>query len=377
MTESERWMRRALRLATKGFTAPNPMVGCVLVRNGEIVGEGYHFVAGMPHAEVNALQQAGERARGATAYVTLEPCCHYGRTPPCTKALIAAGVRHVVVATLDPDPRVRGRGVAELREAGLSVEVGVLEPAARALNRAFFHFHETGLPLITLKVAMTLDGKVATFTGDTRWITGQKARNYVHRLRSQSGAVLAGIGTVLADDPRLDARLPGRPSPRQPLRVIVDSHLRTPPCCAAIRLAQQNPQTYPLLIATTAPQPPKELAGSGVEVVTLPSDSAGRVDLHALTRLLATRQIISVLVEGGPTLHEAFLKAGLANRVLFFIAPKLVGGKSAPTAIEGDGVATLAEAWQLSPFTVRRLAPDIVLEADVLPAQSRQVRGEE
>lgn len=377
MTESERWMRRALRLATKGFTAPNPMVGCVLVRNGEIVGEGYHFVAGMPHAEVNALQQAGERARGATAYVTLEPCCHYGRTPPCTKALIAAGVRHVVVATLDPDPRVRGRGVAELREAGLSVEVGVLEPAARALNRAFFHFHETGLPLITLKVAMTLDGKVATSTGDTRWITGQKARNYVHRLRAQSGAVLAGIGTVLADDPRLDARLPGRPSPRQPLRVIVDSHLRTPPCCAAIRLAQQNPQTYPLLIATTAPQPPKELAGSGVEVVTLPSDSAGRVDLHALTRLLATRQIISVLVEGGPTLHEAFLKAGLANRVLFFIAPKLVGGKSAPTAIEGDGVATLAEAWQLSPFTVRRLAPDIVLEADVLPAQSRQVRGEE
>lgn len=367
MTESERWMRRALRLATKGFTAPNPMVGCVLVRNGVMVGEGYHVAAGMPHAEVNALQQAGERARGATAYVTLEPCCHHGRTPPCTKALIAAGVRHVVVATLDPDPRVRGRGIAELREAGISVEVGVMEPAARALNRAFFHFHETGLPLITLKTAMTLDGKVATSTGDTRWITGPKARNYVHRLRAQSGAVLAGIGTVLADDPRLDARLPGRRLPRQPLRVIVDSHLRTPPCSAAVLLAQQNPHTQPLLIATTAPTPPKELEVTGVEVVTLPADSAGRVDLHALVHHLAERQIISVLVEGGPTLHEAFLKAGLAHRVIFFIAPKLMGGKNAPTAVEGEGVATLAQAWQLGPFTIRRFAPDIVLEADILP----------
>lgn len=368
MNEAEKWMRRALRLAAHGFTPPNPMVGCVVVQKGSVVGEGYHLAAGWPHAEVVALQKAGEKARDATVYVTLEPCCHYGRTPPCTQALISAKVGRVVVATLDSDPRVRGRGVAMLRESGIAVDVGVLEGPARALNRAFFHFHEKGEPLVTLKAALTLDGKVATRCGDSQWITGPKARNYVHRLRAQSGAVLVGVGTLLADNPRLDARLPNLQLPRQPLRVVVDSRLRTPPHCDAVRLAKESPLTHPLLIATThkAPPPPPELVASGVEIVRLPADSKGKVHLRALLSLLASRQIISILVEGGPTLHEAFLREKCAHRVLFFLAPMIVGGKEAPSAVEGEGVPCLAQAWALGPFTIRRFAPDIAIEADIL-----------
>ncbi|HLV80327.1 MAG TPA: bifunctional diaminohydroxyphosphoribosylaminopyrimidine deaminase/5-amino-6-(5-phosphoribosylamino)uracil reductase RibD, partial [Chthonomonadaceae bacterium] len=248
-------MRRALRLAARGWTYPNPMVGCVIVREGEIVGEGYHPTAGQPHAELFALEQAGERARGATAYVTLEPCCHFGRTPPCTNALIRAGVGRVVAATLDADPRVRGQGLAALQAAGIATSVGLLEALARQLNEAFLHFHATGTPFITLKAAMTLDGKIATRTGEAHWITGEAARRYVHRLRGQSGAVLVGIGTLLADDPQLTARLPGRRLVRQPLRIVVDSRLRTPPEAQAVRLAAVSPDETPLLIATTENAP--------------------------------------------------------------------------------------------------------------------------
>ena len=226
-------MRRALRLAERGFTPPNPMVGCVLVRDGVNVGEGWHPYAGQPHAEVFALRAAGEKATGATAYVTLEPCSHFGRTPPCADALIAAKVKRVVVATPDPNPQVSGRGLARLQAAGIEVALGVLEAQARRVNEAFLHFHTTGIPFVTLKAAMTLDGKIATRTGDLQWITGPKARRFVHLQRARSGAVLVGIGTLLADDAQLTARLPGVTLPRQPLRIVVDSHLRTPPDCAA------------------------------------------------------------------------------------------------------------------------------------------------
>ena len=259
------WMRRALRLAAQGFTPPNPMVGCVIVKNGESVGEGFHPYAGALHAERFALANAGEKARGATAYVTLEPHGHWSRTPPCTDALIAAGVARVVAATLDSNPKVSGRGIAQLQQAGITVDVGVCESQARRLNEAFFHFHETGTPFVVLKAAMTLDGKIATRTGDSKWITGEKARAWVHEQRARAGAVMVGIETLLADDAQLTARLPNVDLPRQPLRIVVDSRLRTPGNSQAVALAHSRPEFQPLLIATT------ERGGSGARNRSLSS----------------------------------------------------------------------------------------------------------
>lgn len=366
--EEVRWMRRALRLAAKGFTPPNPMVGCVIVRDGVLVAEGYHPCAGQPHAEVFALRAAGERARGATVYVTLEPCCHWGRTPPCTEALIAAGVRRVVAATTDPDPRVRGQGLARLRAAGIQTEVGLLEEPARRLNEAFLHFHATGRPFVTLKAAMTLDGKIATRTGDSRWITGEEARRYVHRLRAQSGAVLVGVGTVLVDNPALTARLQGKRVPRQPLRVIVDSHLRTPPDARAVQLISESGSDAPLLIATTEGAPAERAAllrERGVEVVEFTATPEGRVDLNALMAYLGEKRIISLFVEGGGTVHAAMLEARLAHRVLFFVAPRIIGGTDAPTPVEGSGGTRVAEAVPVRGLRVRRYGEDIALEGYV------------
>jgi diaminohydroxyphosphoribosylaminopyrimidine deaminase/5-amino-6-(5-phosphoribosylamino)uracil reductase len=371
LPEDARWMRRALRLAEKGFTPPNPRVGCVLVKEGQLVGEGYHPAAGQPHAEVFALRAAGERARGATAYVTLEPCCHFGRTPPCTQALIAAGVARVVAATTDANPKVSGKGLEELRAAGIEVAVGVLEAEARRLNEAFFHYHTTGTPFVTLKAAMTLDGKIATRTGDSRWITGPEARRYVHRLRAQSGAVMIGIGTLLADNARMTARLPGVTLPRQPLRIIVDSHLRTPLHSQAVRLASEAAET-PLLIATTfdghgdKQERAAALERCGVEVLRLPATSEGRVDLACLCKHLAERQVISVLAEGGGELHAALLAANLAHKALFFLAPKIVGGRDAPTPIEGVGWPLMAQAYPLEGVRVRRFHQDLAIEGNLL-----------
>lgn len=363
--EDIRWMRRALHLAQKGFAPPNPMVGCVIVRKGERVGEGYHPYAGQPHAEVFALRAAGEKAQGATAYVTLEPCCHWGRTPPCTDALIAAKVARVVVAAIDKDPRVGGKGIEILRQAGIETHIGVLEAEARRVNEAFFHFHETGSSFVTLKAAMTLDGKIATRTGDSKWITGEKARRYVHLLRAQSGAVLAGVGTVLADDPALTARLPGKVLPRQPLRIIVDSHLRTPLDAQAVRIAAESDGSAPLLIATTECADSRNatlLKQKNVEIVQLKANPEGQVDLDALMEVLAGRQIISVFVEGGGAIHASLLQAKRAQKVLFFIAPKLIGGAAAPTPLEGMGVAQMADAISLRSLSVRRFGTDIALE---------------
>lgn len=370
--EEIRWMRRALRLAERGFTPPNPMVGCVLVRDGVNVGEGWHPSAGQPHAEVFALRTAGAQAEGATAYVTLEPCSHFGRTPPCADALIAAKVRRVVAAALDPNPQVSGRGLAKLQAAGIEVVLGVLESQARHVNAAFLHFHTTGIPFVTLKAAMTLDGKIATRTGDSQWITGPKARRYVHLQRARSGAVLAGIGTLLADDAQLNARLPGIVLPRQPLRIVVDSHLRTPPDCAAVRIAA--PET-PLLIATCAPADPERsraLLRDGVEILALPADPMGRVDLTALLQELAGRRIVSIWAEGGGELHAALLAAGLAHRAFFFLAPKLLGGKDAPTPLEGVGPAHMAQAVPLDSLTVHRFGPDLALEGRIIPQEAKK-----
>jgi diaminohydroxyphosphoribosylaminopyrimidine deaminase/5-amino-6-(5-phosphoribosylamino)uracil reductase len=361
-------MRRALRLAVRGFTPPNPMVGCVLVQEGIAVGEGWHPVAGQPHAEAFALRAAGEQARGATAYVTLEPCSHWGRTPPCVDALIQAGIARVVAATQDSNPRVGGKGLARLRAAGVDVLVGVLEAEARRLNEAFFHFHETGTPFLTLKAAMTLDGKIATCTGDSKWITGPAARRYVHRLRAQSGAVMVGIGTLLADDAQMTARLPGVELPRQPLRIVVDSHLRTPPDAQAVRLASEAPIAQPLLIATTegaSPERERALRQEGIEILRLPATPDGRVDLTALCAHLARREVISVLAEGGGELHAALLSAHLAHKALFFIAPKIAGGRGAPTPVEGEGLAAISQAVALDALRVHRFRPDLAIEGRI------------
>lgn len=358
------WMRRALRLAAKGFAPPNPMVGCVLVKAGKSVGEGYYPYSGQPHAEVFALRAAGELARGATAYVTLEPHSYHSRTPPCTDALIKAGVARVVVAILDNNPRVSGQGMVQLKQAGIETEIGLLAKEAEKQNEAFLHFHAKKSPFITLKAAMTLDGKIATQTGDSKWITGTKARSYVHLLRAQSGAVMVGIGTALKDDPQLTARL-SKPLPRQPLRIVVDGNLRLPPTSQLVQLAEAAPDFQPLLIATTETAPKSNealLARAGVEVLRLPSDQNGRVDLCALCALLTQRQIISLFVEGGGQLHASLLQNGLAQKVLFFIAPKLVGGHDAPTPLEGEGFQTMAEALELHSLRVRHFSPDIMIE---------------
>jgi diaminohydroxyphosphoribosylaminopyrimidine deaminase/5-amino-6-(5-phosphoribosylamino)uracil reductase len=355
-------MRRALRLAerARGRTAPNPMVGAVVVSGDESVSEGYHHRAGEPHAEILALRAAGERARGATLYVTLEPCCHHGRTPPCTDAVLAAGVRRVVAATLDPFPKVAGGGVATLRAAGVEVTVGVLEAEARRQNEAFRKAVTGGLPFVTLKAAMTLDGKIATVTGDSRWVTGEVARRHVHRLRDHHDAILVGIGTVRADDPLLTARLPRA---RDPVRVVVDARADLP-LNSQIGATLATVRT---LVAVTEAAPPSRrdaLAAAGAEVLALPADG-GRVDLRALMEALVRRELHSVLVEGGAEIHASLLAAGLVDKVILYVAPKLIGGREAPGPVGGPGIARMNDAIPLHDLRVRRFGADLAVEGYV------------
>ncbi|MGC8784043.1 MAG: bifunctional diaminohydroxyphosphoribosylaminopyrimidine deaminase/5-amino-6-(5-phosphoribosylamino)uracil reductase RibD [Armatimonadota bacterium] len=356
----EIFMRRALALARRGYTAPNPMVGAVLVKDGRVVGEGYHRRAGMPHAEVEALRRAGEKARGATLYVTLEPCSHWGRTPPCTDALIEAGVRCVYAAMQDPNPQVAGKGFEKLREVGIEVQVGVLEERARQLNEVFIKYHTTGMPFVTVKAAMSLDGKIATHTGDSKWITDEPARRLVHRLRARHDAVMVGVGTVLKDDPLLTARLPRLKEPLHRLRVIVDSRLRCPEEARVLSV-----EDSPTLIATTASAPPEKVARlreRGVEVAMLPADD-GRVDLRALMTMLAQRGVTGVLCEGGGTLIAALFARRLVDKVMFFYAPRIIGGREAPTAVEGDGCAHMEGCLRLDRVYWRKIGRDMMVQA--------------
>ncbi len=360
-------MMAALAEAEKAFATPNPNVGCVLIKNDECVGKGHTQPVGGAHAEVMALREAGENARGATAYVTLEPCSHFGRTPPCADALISAGVEKVVIAVLDNNPRVSGNGVKRLRGAGTAVEIGPLEEQAKKINEDFFHFHQTQTPFVTLKAATTLDGKIATASGASKWITETLARQYVHTLRAKSGAVLVGIGTLLKDNAQLTAREAemSSPFPRQPLRIVLDSRLRTPPDCAALRIAEANPLTHPLLIATTetaSPENENALKRDGVEIVRLPPNAAGHVSLPHLLKTLGGRNVISLLVEGGGEVYTAFLREKLAHKAAFFIAPKLLGGKDSLTAFGGENPHDMTDALTLKAVqTTLRYAPDILL----------------
>ncbi|ALA59589.1 Riboflavin biosynthesis protein RibD [Nitrospira moscoviensis] len=345
------------------------MVGALVVSRGRVIGRGYHHAAGQPHAEVLALRQAGRRARGGTLYVTLEPCSHLNkRTPPCVPAIIRAGIHRVVVAMVDPNPLVRGRGVAQLRRAGIPVTVGIGRAEAEEMNKAYSHWVRTGRPYVTLKAGMTLDGRIAAESGASRWITGPASRQEGHRLRREVDAVLVGIGTVLADDPALTARRPPglvRPASKQPLRVVLDSRLRIPRSAAVLARQQQAPT----LVVTTAAAPRAKrlaLARKGVDVLTAPA-TKGRVRLAACLKQLGKRGITHVLLEGGSELNAAFLKAGLVNRVRFYVAPALLGGARSIGVIGGRSPASPAQARPLHHLRIRPLGTDFVIEGELQP----------
>ncbi len=362
------YMARALQLAQLGLytTDPNPRVGCVLVRDGELIGEGWHRRAGGPHAERHALAAAGERARGATAYVTLEPCAHHGRTPPCADALVEAGVARVVAAMTDPNPLVGGKGLRRLEEAGIDVEVGVLEVQARALNPGFIKRMTSGLPWVRCKLAMSLDGRTAMASGESQWITEQEARRDVQRLRARSSAILTGVLTVLADDPSLNVRLdPAQLSGvddgqgvRQPVRVILDSSLRTPPGARMLKLPGQTV----VLSADDHREHAAALEAAGARVVVLPKDGGGRVDLRSALEFLAGEEINEVLIEAGPTLSGAALAAGLVDELVVYVAPHLMGD-GARGLLSLPGLARMRDRVPLEIRDLRLVGRDIRITA--------------
>jgi diaminohydroxyphosphoribosylaminopyrimidine deaminase/5-amino-6-(5-phosphoribosylamino)uracil reductase len=361
-------MRRALNLArmAEGRTSPNPMVGAVLTRDGRVVGEGYHHRAGEPHAEVEALRAAGDLARGATLYVTLEPCAHQGRTPPCTDALVAAAVAQVYFAISDPDPRVNGKGQALLEAAGIVVHRGLCEADARKLNQAYFKYVRTGRPLVTVKFAMSLDGRIATRSGDSRWISSEASRRRVHELRSISDAILVGAGTMLADDPLLTARVGSvdESEIRQPTRYILDSRGRVPTSARAFD--PSLPGEAVLVTTSAAPERfREELAARGVEVLVLPATPNLRVSLADLMDEIGRRGALTLLVEGGAEINGAFLDAGLADRVWAFIAPMILGAAGAPGPVGGTGVERVSDAIRLTNVETEMLESDLWVRGDV------------
>lgn len=358
--DDHRFMARALALAARGLdtTTPNPRVGCVVSAGGEVVGEGWHARAGEAHAEVNALRAAGARARGATAYVSLEPCDHHGRTPPCVDALLRAGVSRVVAAMKDPDPRTAGRGLERLRLAGVEAACGLLEGEARELNIGFVSRHERGRPWLRVKIAASLDGRTALANGESQWITGPAARRDGHRWRARSCAVMTGIGTLQGDDPRLTVR--DVPCERQPARVVVDSRLRITPRARIL-------EGGGVIVATAVSDAARAgaLAAAGAEVLCLP-DASGKVDLAALLGELAGRGHNEVLAEAGVNLHGALARAGLVDEYLLYLAPQLLGDEG--RGMVGLGaLESLSEATRLEVRQLRRLGPDLRLIARVAP----------
>jgi diaminohydroxyphosphoribosylaminopyrimidine deaminase/5-amino-6-(5-phosphoribosylamino)uracil reductase len=355
-------MRRALELAEqgRGHVEPNPLVGAVVVRDGRRVGEGWHQRYGDPHAEVHALAAAGEAARGATLYVTLEPCCHHGKTPPCTEAVLRAGIARVVAAMTDPFPQVAGQGAAQLRAAGVRVEFGLLETEARRLNAPYLHLLGTGRPYVHAKWAMTLDGKIATRTGDSKWISNEASRRRVHALRGRMDAILVGIGTVLADDPLLTARPPG---PRTPTRLVLDSYGRLPLTSQLARTARD----VPTVVVTAGPLPAphaEALRSCGCELLALPREGDWPA-VRALLEELGRRRWTNLLVEGGSAVLGSFLDAGALNEIHVFLALRLVGGRDALTPVGGRGTERMHDALALAEWEVERIDGDVLLHGRI------------
>ncbi len=359
---AEFFMRIALEEAAKGLgrTSPNPVVGAVLVKGGRIIARGYHKKAGTAHAEVVALEAAGTKARGADLYTTLEPCDHYGRTPPCSMAVLEAGVRRVICASADPNPKVNGKGVARLRRGGVEVLTGVLREEADKLNRPFFKVIQTGLPYVTLKAAVTLDGKLATATGDSRWVTGEAARAWVHRLRDQVDAILVGANTVRLDDPKLTTRLPGGAG-RDAVRIVVDSRLRLTPKYTIF--SQRSPaRTVIVTLEDPASRKARRFVDLGVDVWQVRATKTGRVNLKALLKRVAEEGLNHVLVEGGSELYGSFLREGLADALALFLAPKLIGAKG--LSWTGDlGVKVMGDALAVKDLTFERFGEDLLIQA--------------
>ena len=359
--DDEQWMRRALRLAEKGKgrTSPNPMVGAVLVKDGKTVGEGYHAKAGEPHAEIVALGKAGGEAKGATLYLNLEPCTHYGKTPPCAPAVIEAGVERVVVGMEDPNPLVKGTGLHSLKQAGLDVKVGILEKECRRLNEAFCKYILHQEPFVILKVAATLDGKLATRNGESKWITGEDSRRFVHRLRDQVDGVLVGIETVLKDNPMLTARIRGG---RDPYRIILDSRLRISENAKVIELDPSK-----AIIATTGMAPREKIESlekRGIRILIIES-KLGKVDLKSCLLKLGEMGVMSLLVEGGSQINGSFLDEGLIDKIFLFFSPKLIGDPLAPGIFGGEGVTRLKETLSVEDLKVKKMGEDVLFEGYV------------
>ncbi len=367
----EKYMRRAIELAKKGsgHVNPNPLVGAVIVRDGEIIGEGYHECYGQLHAERNAIANAKKRGNsleGSTIYVTLEPCCHYGKTPPCTEAIIEEKIARVVVGSDDPNPLVSGKGFQMLREKGIEVIPHFLKEECDAMNHVFFHYIRTGTPYVAMKYAMTMDGKIACYTGDSKWVTGEESRAHVQTLRNHYKGIMAGIGTVLADDPMLNCRIEGG---RDPIRIIADSHLRIPMDSQLVRTAGQQP-----LIVACLPDADEEKAAQlqekGVEVLRIPGVTTADIteeqkeviSLPVLMKELGARKIDGILLEGGGQLNESALQAGIVDRIYCYIAPKIFGGAQAKTPVEGQGLTRAADAWQFKRIGMQEFGQDILLE---------------
>ena len=371
-------LRLALTLARRGYgsTSPNPLVGAVLVKRGKIIGRGWHRRAGLPHAEIEALRDAqkhGRSPRGATLYVTLEPCCTHGRTPPCTKAIVTAGIKRVVAGATDPNPRHRGRAFRILRRAGMEVTHGVLAAECERLNEAFNHWIVRRTPFVTVKAAMTLDGKIATATGESKWITGEKARSCGMKLRQGSDAILVGINTVLADDPSLTDRGQRAESRGQRLlRIVLDARARTPLSAKVVSDEQAGLTT--IVVSRQAPVRRVAALAKRVRVLVAP-DSGGRINLRWLLRKLGSENVISLLVEGGGEVNASFLLQGLAQRIMFFYAPKILGGRDSRRAVAGEGARGLDEVINLGELEWRRLGVDLLLTA-ALKSEGRRPKSE-
>lgn len=358
----EEYMRRAIELAKKGIgkVNPNPLVGAVIVKDGKIIGEGYHARYGDLHAERNAFANLTEDAKGAELYVTLEPCCHHGKQPPCTQAVIEHGIRKVYVGSDDPNPLVAGKGIAILRDAGISVETQFLKEECDALNPVFFHFITTGTPYVVMKYAMTLDGKTACHTGASQWVTGEMARAHVQETRNALTGIMVGVQTVINDDPSLTCRIPDG---RNPVRIICDSHLRTPMDCNIVKTAEEIPTILATIIEDE--RRIEQYREKKIQVLQT-KEKNGRIDLNHLMKLLGQQKIDGILLEGGGTLNQSALEAGIVRHVQTYIAPKFFGGSGNYSPVTGTGVDTPDQAWKCSNLQMHHFGEDVLLEYDVV-----------
>lgn len=356
------YMKLALKLAEKGcgWVSPNPMVGSVIVKNGEIIGQGWHKKYGGLHAERNALDSCNESPKGATMYVTLEPCCHYGKQPPCVEAILDAGIKKVVIGSNDPNPLVAGKGIQILREHGIEVKENILKDDCDKLNEVFFHYITTKRPFVVMKYAMTMDGKIAAYTGASKWITGKIARNHVQQQRHRYSAIMVGVGTILYDDPLLSCRIAGG---KNPIRIICDTNLRTPITAQVVQTAKQIPTIF--AVCHTDKEKLRAFEKAGCHILHL-GEKDGHVDLQQLMDALGQKEIDSILLEGGGTLNWTALQSGIVNKVQAYISPKLFGGQNAKTPVEGMGISSPSEAFQLRNSIITKLGEDFLIESEVI-----------